>query len=281
MSFPPSNSSRGYPTTHSRASSQPTPTSAPVFRDRSSPSRVGPHYSAPHASFPPPKLSSTNPTPPGITFPPPGSPRRHGSEADEPNTHAALQSLYGLGHLPPSNMYPPYSGQPGISPQVGFPDAMPGPSPQPHTSRGYLPVMSVDDTFRHTASPDSQDGSVSSMYSGMSSAVPSGAPSHVHEHAPPAPATSTVTWPSERSHRRPGKSRRTEPPKDPRATNRLLDQRKSDDENIEALCKLFVPEGAEVKWKKDRLGMSAFSVSVVRGWWLTKFLQFSTTPPSW
>lgn len=116
-------------------------------------------------------------------------------------------------------------------------------------------MSGADDTFRSTASPDSQDGSVSSMYSGMSSAVPSGAPAHVPEHAPPPPTTPSVTWPSERPHRRSGKSRRTEPPKDPRATNRLLDQRKSDDENIEALCKLFVPEGAEVKWKKDRLGM--------------------------
>jgi len=66
-----------------------------------------------------------------------------------------------------------------------------------------------------------------------------------------------MNWQAERTPpRRPGKGRRVEPPKDPRATNRLLDQRKSDDEDIEALCKLFVPPGAEVKWKKDRLGMS-------------------------
>src|SRR5712672_3298167 len=268
MSYSSSNPSRGYPSTHSRASSHPTP-SVPVLRDGSSSSRVGPYYSAPHPSFPPSKLSSTTPTPQGIAFPPPGSPRRHNSETDMPNAQTALQSLYGL---PPSNMYPQFPGQSSISPQAGYPNTIPGPSPQPPPSRGYFPVIGADDTFRSTASPDSQDGSVSSMYSGMSSAVPSGTPSHISEHAPAPPTTSSVTWPSDRPHRRPGKSRRTEPPKGPRATNRLLDQRKSDDENIEALCKLFVPEGAEVKWKKDRLGMSAFSYLLCVDWRLTKFL---------
>jgi hypothetical protein len=54
-----------------------------------------------------------------------------------------------------------------------------------------------------------------------------------------------------------GRSRKgVKQPKDPKATNRLKHQRKSDDEIIEILYEMIVPRDAKVKWKKDRLPTS-------------------------
>ncbi|KAI9510142.1 hypothetical protein F5148DRAFT_1282233 [Russula earlei] len=233
-----SNPPRGHSSRKFRATSPPSPTPTQALRDRSSLPRVDHYTSATHIAFPPSKLPTANTMQLGVSFPAPapsGAPRRHHSETDMPNAQNALQSLYNLGHPPASTMYSPFSEQSGFSAEPSgsqriapwFMDTMPDPSCHSHA----LPVRNTDDSFPSTAS-DSPDGSVSSMYSGLSSAVAHGAPSHAADPKRP-PTTSS----------------------DPRATNRLLDQRKSDDENIEALCKLFVPEGAEVKWKKDRLGM--------------------------
>ena len=103
-----------------------------------------------------------------------------------------------------------------------------------------------------------QEDMANPMFFRSPSAIASGASSHILDHPLPPAVTSSMDGHPERMLRRVGRGR---PPKDPRATNRLLDQRKSDDENIEALCKLFVPPGAEVKWKKDRLSMSTYTIT--------------------
>ena len=173
----------------------------------------------------------------------------------------ALVSQYLFEHLPAPATYPPFPEQSSLllrpstanrnSP--GFMDMPPG--PLPHPQRGNtLPFSDVSRSPRSSTSPDTQEDMAGPMYFRSPSATAYGTPSHVSDHPLPPPAISMDGQP-ERTPRRGGRGR---PPKDPRATNRLLDQRKSDDENIEALCKLFVPPGAEVKWKKDRLSMSTY-----------------------
>jgi hypothetical protein len=174
-----------------------------------------------------------------------------------PNAQNALMSLHPSEHLPAPATYPPFPEQSSLSlrpsAQVGSP----------------LAPADVNKSLRSTTPPNMHEDWSGPMFPGPPSAIVSGAPSYVSDHYPHPPATASMNWQAERTPpRRPGKGRRAEPPKDPRATNRLLDQRKSDDENIEALCKLFVPPGAEVKWKKDRLGMSelrSHSLSLRKG----------------
>jgi hypothetical protein len=200
--------------------------------------RASPYSDTPQLASPPQNLPYTYtqttpvPIPQGIHFPVLPPPRRH-SETDMQNAQNALMSLNPLQHLPAPSTYPP------------FPDQS-GPLPRPSSEQRFSPG------FMTTSSGSS------SPAQGGSFPLASGTSSHTSDHLnPPLATTPSVNWQQERT-RRAGKGRRAEPPKDPRATNRLSDQRKSDDENIEALCKLFVPSGAEVKWKKDRLGMSAF-----------------------
>ena len=129
-------------------------------------------------------------------------------------------------------------------------------------------LMNIEDPFPSSTSPDSTDGSAGSVFSGPppSSIFTPGStpPAHISDHyhqqlSPRYPHTSSpLDRMPERSQRRNGR-RRSEPPRDQKATNRLSDQRRLDDEHTEALYKLFVPPGAEVKWKKDRLGISALA----------------------
>jgi len=151
------------------------------------------------------------------------------------NAQNALMTRNPPEHLPAPSTYPPFPDQSG--PLLRSSSAQ-------HVPPGFMA------TFPGPPSP---------TQGGSSLPFANSAPSHMSDHSLLPPATTpSVNWQQERT-RRAGKGRRAEPPKDPRATHRLSDQRKSDDENIEALCKLFVPPGAEVKWKKDRLDMSALS----------------------
>jgi len=179
-----------------------------------------------------------------------------------PSAQNALMSQYLLEHLPAPATYPPFPEQSSLSLRPsnanrispGFMNMLPGPSS--HAQRSdILPFSNVTRSSRSSTSPDMQEDMANPMFFQSPSAIASGAPSHILDHPLPPPATSSMDGHPERALRRAGRGR---PPKDPRATNRLLDQRKSDDENIEALCKLFVPPGAEVKWKKDRLSMSTY-----------------------
>ena len=148
------------------------------------------------------------------------------------NAQNALMSLNPVEHLPAPSTYPPFPDQSGL---------LPRPSSEQSFPPGFMATL---------------PGPSSPAQGGNSFPLANRAPSYMSDHSHPPSATSpSVNWQQERP-RRAGKGRRAEPPKDLRATHRLSDQRKSDDENIEALCKLFVPPGAEVKWKKDRLDMS-------------------------
>ena len=264
-----SDPSRVHPSAHLRASSQPLPPPTPSQRDGSSSARGSPYSDAPHVASPlqgPPSIpTQTTPLPipladhfSGLT---PGISRRH-SEADMSSAQNALMSQYLLEHIPAPATYPPFPEQSSLSLRPssanrgspGFMDMPPGPSS--YTQRGYtIPFSNESRSSRSSTSPDMQEDVAGPMFNRSSSGIISGAPSHILDHPIPSPATSSMDGHPERTPRRGGRGR---PPKDPRATNRLLDQRKSDDENIEALCKLFVPPGAEVKWKKDRLSMSTY-----------------------
>jgi len=267
MSYISSDPSRGHPSAHLRASSQPLPPPTPSLGDGNSPARRSPYSDGPYVTSPlqgPPSIhTQTTPLPipsadhfPGL----PGISRRH-SEADMPSAQNALMSQYLFEHLPAPATYPPFPEQSSLSlrpssanrTSPGFMDMPPGPIS--HAQRGNtLPFSNVTRSPRTSTSPDMQEDIAGPIFFRSPSAIASGHSSHILDHPLPPPATSMDGQP-ERTPRRGGRGRA---PKDPRATNRLLDQRKSDDENIEALCKLFVPHGAEVKWKKDRLSMSTY-----------------------
>ncbi len=255
---------RGHPSAQLRASSQPLPPPTPSLGDGSSTAGDSPYSDTPQVASPLQGLPfiHTQTTPLPIPLPdhfpglPPAISRRH-SDADMPSAQNALMSQYLFEHLPAPATYPPFPGQSSLSLRPSnanrispeFMDMLPGPSPHAH------PFSNVTGSSRSSTSPDMQEDMANPMFFRSPLAIASGAPSHMLDHPLPPPATSSMDGQPERMLRRTGRGR---PPKDPRATNRLLDQRKSDDENIEALCKLFVPPGAEVKWKKDRLSMSTY-----------------------
>ena len=230
---------------------------------------------------PPLKLSSTMqpvpvPTPIGVNIPilPLSSPPRRYSETDKQNAQNAHASLAFYTDAS-QTIFPGLSGFSSETSSVT--DPIPGTSSQMHG----MGSSRIDDSFPFSTSPISTDDPVGpsappSSSSSSSSTITPGAAAlfHIQSHLPPLhPQATTVTAaatssssssssssldrPPERQ-RRSVKLRRSEPPRDQRATDRLLGQRKSDDENTEALYKLFVPPGAEVKWKKDRLGISAW-----------------------
>ena len=145
-------------------------------------------------------------------------------------------------------------------------------TPRPAHDGDSFTLMNIEDPFPSAStSPDSTDGSAGSVFSGPlpssiftpGSTPPAHIPDHYHQHLSPhypqaTTSSSLLDRMPERAQRRSGR-RRSEPPRDQKATNRLSDQRRLDDEHTEALYKLFVPPGAEVKWKKDRLAISAFA----------------------
>ncbi|KAF8495796.1 hypothetical protein F5888DRAFT_1635473 [Russula emetica] len=245
-----------------------------VLGDGSGPGKASRYSSAPQIASPLSKLISatTTVTPVGINvplLPLQVSPRRY-SEADVQivqNPHD-VPSVYGTAN---PTMYPSLPEPSGFSPESSsaqnfsseFTDSTPGTA---HGGDSFT-LMNVDDPFPSSTSPDSTDDSVCSMLSGPppssiftpGSTSPSHIPDHHHHHVPlhysqATTSSSSLDRPPERSQRRNGR-RRSEPPRDQKATNRLSDQRRLDDEHTEALYKLFVPPGSEVKWKKDRLGI--------------------------
>jgi hypothetical protein len=248
-----------------------------ILGDGSGPAKASPYTSAPQITSPLSKLLSTTTTitPVGVNIPllpPPGSLRRY-SEADVQNVQNAHDVLSVYGTANPT-MYPSLPESSGYSPESSsaqsFSSEFTDPTPGPAHGGDSFTLMNVEDPFLST-SPDSTDDSAGSTLSGPppssiftpGSTPPSHIPNHHHHHVslhyPPATSSSSsLDRQLERAQRRSGR-RRSEPPRDQKATNRLSDQRRLDDENTEALYKLFVPQGAEVKWKKDRLGISALA----------------------
>jgi hypothetical protein len=239
--------------------------------DGNGPAKASPYSSAPPMAPPLSKLlttTATTTTPVGVNIPlpPPGSLRRY-SETDAQmiqNTHdvlslcaAATPTMYQSLHEP-SGFSPESSSTQNSS---EFTDSIPGPA----HGGGPFALMNPDEPFPSSTSPDSADDSAGSMLSGPSSIITPGSTAfldpHYHMslcHSKATTSSTSLDRMPERTQRRNGK-RRSEPPRDQKATSRLSDQRRLDDENTEALYKLFVPPGAEVKWKKDRLGISALA----------------------
>lgn len=249
-----------------------------VLGDGSGPTKISPYASAPQITSPLSKLLSTTTivTPVGTNIPLlplQGSLRRY-SEADAQmvqNAHDVL-SVYGAAN---PTMYPslpePSDFSPDSSSAQSFSSEFTDPTPGPGHGGDSFALMNVDDPFPSSTSPDSTDDSAGSTLSGPppssiftpgstpSSHIPDHHDRHVSLHYPrTTTCSSSLDRQLERAQRRSGR-RRSEPPRDQKATNRLSDQRRLDDENTEALYKLFVPPGAEVKWKKDRLANSAFA----------------------
>lgn len=273
-SYTPNSTSQNPPYTHVRPNSQPPPTPTMVLGDGNDPANASPYTNAPQITSPLSKLSSTTTTvtPAGVDIPLlplPGSLRRY-SETDAQNVQNAHDVLSVYGTANPT-MYPSLPESSGFSPESSsaqsfsseFTDTTPGPA----HGGGSFTLMNLEDPFPPSTSPDSTDDSAGSTLSGPpqlsiftpGSTPPIHIPDH-HHHQVSLHCTQATTSSSsldrqlERAQRRNAR-RRSEPPRDQKATNRLSDQRRLDDENTEALYKLFVPPGAEVKWKKDRLGI--------------------------
>jgi hypothetical protein len=85
--------------------------------------------------------------------------------------------------------------------------------------------------------------------------------SQIADHNVPGQGTSSVDPDSvdpeaPRKRRRTGERKRATHPKDPIAANRLRNQRKIDDENIEEIYRMVVPYSKESVAKKERLSLS-------------------------
>ncbi|KAI0275959.1 hypothetical protein BGY98DRAFT_747840 [Russula aff. rugulosa BPL654] len=182
-SYTPHNTSRNHPYTHVRPSSQPPPAPTMVLGDGSGLAKASPYTGAPQIASPLLPATSTV-TPVGVNIPLmplplPGSLRRY-SETDVQtvqNVHEVL-SVYGTSN---PTMYPSLPESSGFSPESSsaqrfsseFTDSTPGPA---HVGNSFT-LMSVDDPFPLSTSPDSTDESGGSMISGQSHI-----PDHHHHH---------------------------------------------------------------------------------------------------
>jgi hypothetical protein len=155
--------------------------------------------------------------------------------------------------------------------QSSFSSATSSPSPQfmnmtvmksspPLPGGSFLP-MNNDDYFQ---SCSEEDWFSAASDPGSPSAVTRFYPQMADYQLAQRPNSPSPTYlKTEGVKRRASKRRYLKQPKDMKATRRLQGQRRSDNENIEALRKLFVPQDAEVRWKKDRLGTSTSEHSSV------------------
>jgi len=177
-------------------------------------------------------------------------PRRH-SEAD-------------VDHLKNVFLGPPFSvDQPRYSPIPEHPM-----SPLAASS-GQYPAAGPTDTIQET-SFYTQDDPAAYDYSyplSSSSELPddSASVTSFHESASPGPSDGTdhvlqqgTASGSQQKRRRTVNRKRAAEPKDPKAANRLRDQRVKDDETLDKLYRLFVPGTAAMVPKKDRLDTSMF-----------------------
>ncbi|KAI0248330.1 hypothetical protein BJV78DRAFT_1156633 [Lactifluus subvellereus] len=186
---------------------------------------------------------------------------RRFSEADAlrmADTQNATQSLHAVGYRPTPPTFLPLPEQLSYFPvpssaqsfSAGFTDATPVPLSQPQG--GPLAPMDVD--LLSTSSTLQWDLANVEAYPGPPLAIGPGAPSQTADCQFPQYGASPTSPQLERTEHGRIRNPKDRPSKYQKATNRLKSQRKSDNENIEALCRLFVPKDAEVRWKKDRLG---------------------------
>jgi hypothetical protein len=121
---------------------------------------------------------------------------------------------------------------------------------------GFLAVTDADDFSPSLASFGSQEDSVDAPPSPeLPSALVQGASSHwqaVDLQLLPKSVSLAVPQPAD-MQRDTRKRKRAAEPKDLKAAKRLRGQRQSDDDCIQALCKMFVPRNLEPVMKKHRL----------------------------
>ena len=161
---------------------------------------------------------------------------------------------------PTLDAYPSYplSSSPPTTSTAQYPTAFPADMVQgPSSLQNRESVVSLYswESFQLASSSGLQDDLVSNATFSPRYALP-GAPSHSAGPALPQQGDSLATPEAPRKKRRTGHRKRVVKPKDPKATKRLRDQRQSDDEHIEDLYNLFVPDSEGVVPKKDRLRMS-------------------------
>jgi hypothetical protein len=85
------------------------------------------------------------------------------------------------------------------------------------------------------------------------------------DHTLPQLGNSSALPEALRKKRRTGQRKRVSKPKDPRAAERLQNQRESDEQNMEEMFKLFVPESVGAVPKKDRSAISTSQSSCLSG----------------
>jgi hypothetical protein len=168
----------------------------------------------------------------------------------------ASQRVSALPGMSPTIMQPiPQVLHPARLGSSQFTDMIAGQSPP--TLGGSFPPVDADDYFSSSPELGSQEGSVGAATSpGSPSAIAQPYPTQIMVHQCPQQGISSLYPQSATMPHRIRKGKCAKQPKDLKATRRLKGQRKSDNENIEALYELFVPKDAEVRWKKDRLGTS-------------------------
>jgi len=155
---------------------------------------------------------------------------------------------------PTPNAYPLY---PAI-PTDQYPAAVPADMQRPssYTHRDSVVSLYSEDSLQlpsSSALPDTLDSTNPTLSPRHASP---GTPSYFTGHKLPQQDTLLTTPEALRQKRRAVQRKRIANPKDPKAAERLQNQRQSDDKDIEYLYKLFVPDSEGEVPKKDRLRLS-------------------------
>lgn len=181
-------------------------------------------------------------------------------DAQHTVTQVGFLNQHILENGPTLDEYPPYSwaNSPPADSTPQYHAAVPAnmvPGASSLTHRGSLVSLLSEESCQLSSSSSLQDDL-------DSAAMPSprhaslGVPSHYAGHILPQQDTSEAAPEPQQKKRRTGQRKRTANPKYPEAAERLQTQRRSDDEHIEHLYKLFVPSSEGEVPKKDRLRLS-------------------------
>jgi len=163
-------------------------------------------------------------------------------------------TLHAHENQPTPNAYSPYPAIPTAQYPAAVPADMQGLSS--YTHRDSVDSLYSEDSLQAPSSSalpdpfDSNDPTPSPRHASP------GTPSHFTSHTLPQQCTSFETPEALRKKRRAVQRKRIANPKDPKAAQRLQNQRQSDDKDIEYLYKLFVPDSEGEVPKKDRLRLS-------------------------
>ena len=142
-----------------------------------------------------------------------------------------------------------------------YPAAVPAdPAQVPSSLPNYESVLSLHsgESFQLASSSGSQDD-VDNNATFSPRHASSGTPSPFIDHTLPQQGNSLAAPQAPRKKRRTGQRKRVAKPKDPRAAERLQNQRESDELNMEEMYRLFVPESVGDVPKKDRTATSTSS----------------------